>query len=100
VSALPLARPRRNRWRRLLTHDRRRLMHHYVGCCDFERLWRANIAIGNARWLHVFADVMGDPHYGLPRETAHVIAFPERRSELAKLRDEIEELKRVRGGCC
>ena len=101
MSALPLQRPRRNRWRRVLTHDRRRVMWHHFACQDFERLWRANVAIGNASSCHAFSGCFGDPNYGLHRDTANIIKFPERRSDIAKLRAEIEEMNRtVRGGCC
>jgi hypothetical protein len=37
VSALPLERPRRNRWRRLLTHDEHRLRWHF-GYIDHKRI--------------------------------------------------------------
>jgi hypothetical protein len=37
----------------------------------------------------------------MPLCTARIIKFPERRNEFAKLRAELEEVRKtVRGGCC
>ncbi len=59
-------------------------------------------AIGVAPWCG-FNGIFGNPyavqHY-MPRHTARILAFPERRIELGKIRDELAELRRtIRGGC-
>jgi hypothetical protein len=90
-------RPSRVSRRCVLSHSDWRKLGHWYGFIDPERTWRARIAIGNASWLHPFWGVFGDPTILLscaPRYTARVIEFPERRSEIARLRGEIEELAR------
>ena len=70
----------------------------WYGYVDPERTWRARIAIGNASWLQSFFGIFGDPTILLryaPRYTARVIKFPERRSELARLKAEIKELRKT-----
>jgi hypothetical protein len=88
----------------VLSHSDWRRLGHLYGFIDPERTWRARIAIGNASWFHPFWGVFGDPTIVLryaPRYTARVIKFPERRSEIARIRAEIEEMRKtVRGGCC
>ncbi len=45
-----------------------------------------------------WADVLGSPNAALrymPLYTARIIKFPERRSEIAKLKAELEEVKRA-----
>jgi hypothetical protein len=78
-------------------------MQHEGGYVDPKRIELGRASIGAAPWCHLFGELFGDPnaalHY-MPRHTARVIKFPERRSELAKLRDEVREMNRVvRGGC-
>jgi hypothetical protein len=46
-----------------------------------------------ALWLHMFGDLFGNPNY-MFRHTARVIKFPERRSEIAKMRSEIQAVSR------
>jgi hypothetical protein len=85
---LPLHRPRRHRWRRLLSHDQRRLSGHFA--FDPERIKLCRTSIGTASWLSPFGGVFGDPNaaFHMPCFTARVLAFPERCSELAQLRPE------------
>ena len=96
----PLPTIRRRRVRHVLSHDQLRLMRHYV--IDPERVMLANCMIGMTG--SPFWGVFGDPTIVLryaPRYTARVIKFPERRSEIARIRAEIEEMRKtVRGGCC
>jgi hypothetical protein len=89
----PMRRRRASRtWRRhTLSHDDRRLILHESGYLDPERLWLANIAIAKPPW---WAGLFGDPRavaYVVPQ----IIIFPERRSEIARLRAEVEELART-----
>jgi hypothetical protein len=89
-------RPASRRWH--WSHDDKRVILHRHGRLDPERVWLARIAIGNASWVHPFWGVFGDPTILLryaPRYTARVIKFAERRSDLAKLRIEIDELQRT-----
>jgi hypothetical protein len=79
-----------------LSHDRRRLMQHHV--IDPKRIEVGRASIGAASWCYRFGACFGDTNYGLHRDTAHIIKFPERRSDIAKLRAELEEMKRTRGG--
>jgi hypothetical protein len=97
VSALPLQRLRRQRWRRLLSHDQHRLRRHFV-----VDQWRAEIgraSVGAASWCMPFGNLFGDPnavlHY-MPRPIARVLAFPGCfRGEIAQIRSELDELKRT-----
>src|SRR5258708_11264684 len=71
---------------------------HWYGYTDLERTWRARIAIGNASWLQPFFGIFGNPTIALryaPLCTARVIKFPERRSEIVKLKAELEEVRRA-----
>jgi hypothetical protein len=74
-------------------------MRHYL--INRDRAWYANLMIGMTG--SPFGRVLGDPRILLghmPLYTAKVIKFPERRSKLARLRAEVEEIRRsVRGGC-
>ena len=78
MSALPLERPRRNRWRRLITHDQHRLRQHF-GNVDPKRIELGRASIGAASWCHVFSRCFGNPaaafHY-MPRDTARILKFP------------------------
>jgi hypothetical protein len=81
--------------RHVLSHDQLRLMRHYV--IDPERVMLANCVIGMTG--SPFWGVFGDPTIVLryaPLYTARVIEFPERRSEIVKLKAELEEVKRFR----
>ena len=81
MSALPLVRPRRNRSRRLLTHDQHRLRRHF-GYIDPKRIELGCASIGAASWCHMFGELFGDPNAALhfmPCHTAMVIKFPARR---------------------
>jgi hypothetical protein len=96
----PLPRPHRapRKLRLTLSHHDRRLMLHRSGCGDQARIANANAEVGNASWMHLFGAIFGDPNAALkymPCNTARVIQFPERRSELAKLRGEIAEMSRI-----
>jgi hypothetical protein len=99
---LPPERKRRTHraWRRRfrLYHDDRRVLLHRHGCVDRARIADANAAIGSASWLQLFFGIFGDLnaalHY-LPCRAARILKFPERRSDLARLRAEIEELQRT-----
>ena len=95
-------RPLRSERRRIiqrhaLSHDQRRKYMRWYGFIDPERTWRARIAIGNASWLHPFWGVFGDPAILLhmPYHMARILKFPERRSELARLKAEIKELRKT-----
>jgi hypothetical protein len=99
----PLSSERRRIIQRpVLTHNQWRLLQRYA--MDPERAMLANCAIGNASWCTPFAGIFGDLNaalYYLPCRAAQILRFPERRSSLAKLRAEIEEMRKtVRGGCC
>jgi hypothetical protein len=80
--------------RYVVSHDQLRLKRHYVS--DPERVALINCMIGMTG--SPFWGVFGDPtivlRYASPY-TPRVIKFPERRSEIAKLRAEIEELQRT-----
>ena len=91
-------RPSRVSRRSTLTHNEWRKLGHLYGYIDPQRTWRARIAIGNTSWLHLFWGVFGDPTILLryaPLYTARIIKFPERRSELARLKAEIKELRKT-----
>jgi hypothetical protein len=78
--------------RHVLSHDQLRLMRHYV--IDPERVALINCVIGMT--VSPFWGVFGDPTILLrymPLYTGRIIKFPERRSEIAKLRAEIEEMR-------
>jgi hypothetical protein len=77
VSALPLKRPTRNRWRRLLTHEQYRLRQHF-GYIDPRRIELGRASVGAASWCHMFGELFGDPYVVLNSETARVIKFPAR----------------------
>jgi hypothetical protein len=79
VSALPLERSRRWRWRRSLTHDEHRLRQHF-GYIDPKRVELCRLSIGAASWCSLFSGLFGEAalHY-MPRHMAHVIKFPARR---------------------
>jgi hypothetical protein len=99
-----LLRPRRApRTSRLaLSHSDRRLMLHRHGHFDWQRLVDANAEIGmtGSPFSGIFGNLNAALHY-LPCHTARVIQFPGHRTEIARLRVEIEELRKtVRGGCC
>jgi hypothetical protein len=96
---LPPQRPRRQVWHQSLLHDQRRLIGRFV--LDPARAELGQAAVGQASWLQPFANIFGSPSAFIElRPTATVINFPERRSELAKLRDEAREIIQVvRGGC-
>jgi hypothetical protein len=89
--------------RPVLTHDQRRIAAHCYCWDDLARMIAANAEIGNASWCTAFAGIFGDVnavlHY-MPRPTARIIRFPERGNEIAKIRAELEEMRKtVRGGC-
>jgi hypothetical protein len=77
---------------------RRRDIRHVDQVC----LELARLSVGTT--VGAFAGIFGSPTAALcqlPYYTAPVINFPERRSDLAKLKAEIAEINRtVRGGCC
>jgi hypothetical protein len=83
----------------LLSHNQHRLRQHF-GYIDPKRVELARASIGAASWRSAFSGIFGDAttalHY-MPLYSATIISFPERRSELARLRAEIEELKRCVG---
>jgi hypothetical protein len=99
---LPPVRKRRahRAWRRRfrLYHDDRRVLLHRHGYVDRARIAEANAEIGNASWVHPFRDIFGKLnaalHY-LPCHAARILKFPERRSDLARLRAEIEEMRKT-----
>ena len=97
VPVKPLLPPgRRRRARHVFSHDHRRLAWHYLGHLDPERVALINRMIGMMG--SPFRCVFGDPTIVLryaPRYTARVIKFPERRNEIAKLRAEIEEMRKT-----
>ena len=95
-ASLPPLPPGRRRiiQRHVLTHEQYRLMQHYV--VDPERVMLPNCVIGMTG--SPFWGAFGDPTIVLryaPRYTARVIKFPERRNEIAKLRAEIEEMRKT-----
>src|SRR5260221_13193122 len=87
---LPVRKRRAHRaWRRRfrLYHDDRRVLLHRHGYVDPQRVRFANIMIGMPVWWN---GLFGDPRalsYCVPQ----IIRFPERRSEIAKLKAEIKE---------
>jgi hypothetical protein len=103
VPAVPVKPPlpserRRIIQRRVLSHDQYRKLGHLYGYIDPMRTWRARIAIGNASWLQLFFGIFGDPTILLsyaPLYTARIIRFPERRSEIVKLKAELDEVKQA-----
>jgi hypothetical protein len=79
------------------SHDRHRLRQHHV--IDPARVEFCRASVGKASLCVPFGGIFGDPNAPMhhpPRQTARVIRFPERHTELAKLGDAIKE---VRGGC-
>ena len=82
MPALPLQRPRRNRWRGTLTHDQHRLRRHF-GYVDRKRIELGRASIGAASWCHmqslvllacglgVFAAAMGFDVSDRERTTRH-----------------------------
>jgi hypothetical protein len=85
VPPLPLQRPRRNRWRRLLTHDQHRLRRHFSHI-DLQRIELGRASIGAASWCHMFGELFGNPNYMLhmPPPPARILRFPERHNEIAR----------------
>jgi hypothetical protein len=79
--------------RHVLSHDQYRLMRHYV--VDPEHVMLANRMIGMTG--SPFWGVFGDPAILLhmPYHMARILKFPERRSELARLKAEIKELRKT-----
>ena len=80
--------------RSTLSHDHRRLALHYLGHLDPTSVMLVNSMIGmvGLPW----ADVLGNPNAVLHQAsfyTAKILSFPERRSELTKLRAEVEEIR-------
>jgi hypothetical protein len=78
--------------RHIASHDERRVAAHRFWPRDPQRLWLANIAIGWPWWAGLF----GDPRAAWALSyfyVSNVIRFPERRSEIAKLRAEIGEIR-------
>jgi hypothetical protein len=66
----------------------------HFGYIDRKRVELARMAIGAASWCSPFSGMFGDAALCyMPRETAKVIKFPERRSDIAKLRAELEEMR-------
>jgi hypothetical protein len=93
-------RPRTLRYQRCKSHDERRVAGHPL---DLERFERARAAIGQASWCQsqAFAGIFGDANaFPIPHPMARVLAFPGCfGGELAAVRAELEELRRVvRGG--
>jgi hypothetical protein len=89
---------RASRLARRLTpsHDDRRVLLHRHGYLDPQRIWLARLAIGEV-W-RPFYGIFGNAHALLnymPYHVARILKFPERRSEIAKLRSEIEEIRRT-----
>jgi hypothetical protein len=78
-----------------ISHNRRRVAGHYFGPRNPMRLAVANAAIGAApRYDRLFGccgTIVG-PHFFY---FAKIIRFPERRSEIAKLRAEVAELRKT-----
>jgi hypothetical protein len=99
-TGLPPLPPGRRRivQRHALSHDQRRKYMRWYGFVDPQRTWRARIAIGNASWCTPFWGIFGDLnaalHY-LPCRVARILKFPERRSDIAKLKAEIAEMSRI-----
>jgi hypothetical protein len=80
----------------VLSHDERRLMQHFV--LDPKRVKLCRASVGTASWCSLFGNIFGDPTAVLPQMpcyTARGLKFSKRRSELAKIRDEIAEMKRT-----
>jgi hypothetical protein len=75
-----------------LFHDDRRVAAHRFWPLDRERVWLANRAIGWPWWAGLFGDPRAALSYYVP---SNIVRFPERRSQIAKLRAEIEELRRA-----
>jgi hypothetical protein len=98
---LCLQRPRRHRWRRVLSHDRRRVAGHYFGPIDPHRvdLGRASVGATSGPWAGIFGSPVAVLQR-MPLYMARILAFPGCfRGEIEHLKAELEELKRVRGGC-
>jgi hypothetical protein len=98
---LPPVRKRRahRAWRRRfrLYHDDRRVLLHRHGYVDRARIEDCRRAIGGASWgpfAGIFGDLNAALHY-LPCHAARILKFPERRSKIAKLRAEIEEMRKT-----
>jgi hypothetical protein len=100
MSPLPLHRPRDLRRRRCISHDRRRIAGHYFGPADPARAAAGRDAVGVT--CAAFYGIFGQPEaafHCLPRPSATLIAFPGSfGGQMAVLKHEIEEIKRVRGG--
>jgi hypothetical protein len=78
-------------------HDDRRILLHRHGYVDHARVELCCLSIGGASWFP-FAGIFGNAHAVLnymPRYTVRILKFPERRSEIAKLRGEIAEMSRA-----
>jgi hypothetical protein len=84
----------------VLSHDQHRLRQH-CGYIAPERIELGRASIGAASWCSAFSGIFGEAGlHHTPIYSATIIMFPERRSEIARLRAEVEELRRsVRGGC-
>jgi hypothetical protein len=96
-SAPPLPRERRRsasrRWH--WRHDDKRVLSHRHGRLDPERVWLVNVLIAlPACWTGMFGNAHSAMDYR-PRYTARIIRFPERRSDIAKLRSEIAAMMRT-----
>ena len=84
----------------LCTGVRSRLRHHRRAHNCAKPVALINCMIGTTG--SPFWGVFGDPTIVLryaPRYTARVIKFPERRNEIAKLRTEIEEMRKTVSVC-
>ena len=74
------------------SHDDRRVLLHRHGYIDPERVWLVNIMIAlPACWTGMFGNA--NAALKLPYHMARIIRFPEGRSELAKLRAEIQAVR-------
>ena len=91
---------RRRRGRRALSHDQRRIGWHLLGHVDPERVWPANLNIGyvGSPFYGVFGSPNAPVHHML-LYSARILKVPERRSEFAKIRNEIAETRRMISVC-
>jgi hypothetical protein len=69
---LPPDRSRALRRRPTLSHDDRRVAHHFNGYVDPERTQTANMHIVAGRW----ASLLGDPNAAVVFKRADVVRFP------------------------